>query len=136
MNKDNEVLINLEKFMNEKLEVILKDKLKLVLLKIEGDAKQNCPVEDGQLRASLANDIELEEGLLIGYVGSSLSYAPYVHQGTGIYALKGDGRKDTWYYRDEKGNFIRTNGQEPQPFLQDAVDTNREQITGYFKEVF
>ena len=71
----------------------------------------------------------------IGAVGTNLYYAPYVHQGTGIYAVNDDGRKDVpWRYKDKDGNWHSTKGQPPQPFLQDALNANKKNIRDLFKE--
>lgn len=58
-------------------------------LRIVADAKRKCPVQTGTLRNSIDYAVEEEDGNLAGYVGSNLEYAPFVHQGTGIYAIEG-----------------------------------------------
>lgn len=62
---------------------------------VEAEAKRNCPTGEGtpQLRDSITHEIESDGNTVTGYVGTNVSYAPYVHQGTGIYAVNGDGRK-------------------------------------------
>lgn len=104
---------------------------------IEAESKHRCPVQDGILRQSITHDIETEKEGIVGYVGSNLEYAPYIHQGTGIYALEGKGRKDVpWYYYDIKtGEFVSTSGIHPHPFIQDAVDANRKAILDYFRGI-
>ena len=99
-------------------------------LLVEGDAKTLCPVDDGQLRQSITSEVRGE----IGVVGTNVECAPYVHQGTGIYAVNGDGRKTPWSYKDEEGNWHTTIGQHPQPFLEQALDINEEKINDIFKE--
>ncbi len=104
-------------------------------LAVEADSKINCPVNDGILRESITHAVESEDGETVtGYVGSNLEYAPYVHQGTGIYAIMGNGRKAVpWTYFDsKKGEFVSTSGIEPTPFIQDAVEKNRADIIKYF----
>ena len=66
---------------------------------VEAQAKVNCPVDDGQLRQSIGSEVKGN----IGAIGTNVEYAPYVHQGTGIYAVNGDGRKTRWKYQDAKG---------------------------------
>ena len=101
---------------------------------IENTAVDKCPVDDGTLRASITHSVEREENKFVGAVGSNLEYAPYVHEGTGIYAREGKGRTDVpWVYRDAKGNFYSTKGQKPKPFLRDAIDENREEILQCFE---
>lgn len=62
-------------------------------------------------------------------------YAPYVHQGTGLFAENGDGRKDVpWHYQDADGNWHSTSGQKPNPFLERALDENKDKCLDYIKE--
>ena len=97
---------------------------------VEAQAKINCPVDDGQLRQSIGSEIKGN----IGVIGTNVEYAPYVHQGTGIYAVNGAGRKTRWKYQDAKGEWHSTIGQPPNPFLEKALDANREEIIDTFKE--
>lgn len=104
--------------------------LEKACLMVEAEAKKECPVDDGQLRQSITYEIDG----LVGAVGTNVEYAPYVHQGTGIYAVNGDGRKDRWSYQDEKGNWHSTIGQQPQPFLERGLDNKREDIIKEFQK--
>lgn len=61
-------------------------------------------------------------------MGTNVEYAPYVEFGTGIYAAKGDGRKDKWGYEGADGTFHTTVGQRPQPFLNPAMESNKDNI--------
>lgn len=97
---------------------------------VERDAKINCPVDDGQLRQSITSELIDRE---TGAVGTNVEYAPYVHQGTGIYAVNGDGRKERWRYQDAEGNWHSTIGQHPNPFLEKALDDNISEIRNIFK---
>lgn len=99
---------------------------------VEGDAKKNCPVDDGQLRQSIT--YEITDNGTVGVVGTNVEYAPYVHQGTGVYAVNGDGRKDRWSYKDEEGVWHSTIGQKPNPFLEQALDENRKNIITIFQK--
>lgn len=102
---------------------------------IEADAKRNCPVDDGRLRSSITHTVEATDEQARGRVGTNVEYAPYVHEGTGIYAKNGDGRKKPWVYKHPKsGEMVFTHGQKPNPFLRDAMDQNQEKIAGIFKE--
>lgn len=78
--------------------------LKKACLVVETEAKLRCPVLDGQLRQSITNEVDGKTG----YVGSNVEYAPYVHQGT------------RW--------------QKSQPFLEQALDSKREDIVEMFKK--
>ena len=127
----NEVSLNLSKVIKD----ILPKKLDLGLTKacmiVENKAKEHCPVDDGTLRASITS--EVKNG--VGLVGTNVEYAPYVHEGTGIYAKNGNGRQTPWTYRSADGTYHRTVGQKPKPFLQDALDEEMPNILDCFKEL-
>jgi hypothetical protein len=61
-----------------------------------------------------------------------------VEIGTGIHSSEGTGREDVpWRYKDEKtGQWYTTYGQESKPFLQPAVEENKQEIMKCFKELF
>lgn len=121
---------------------------------VEADAKERCPVDTDILRESITSTVEVEADKSVhGYVGSNLEYAPNVHEGTGLYAKDGNGRKDVpwWFPADtlsakareklliiktkDGREFARTKGIKPVPFLQDAIDAKRDEIVNYFKGV-
>lgn len=133
-----EVLQKLNLF-KQKLPERTREGMEKVCLKVEADSKKNCsPSITGNLRASITHKVvDEEDGEIAGYVGSNLDYAPYVHQGTGIYAIEGNGRKQVpWSYYDErKGEWQSTEGIKPTPFIQMAIDENMDDIINYFKGV-
>lgn len=51
-------------------------------LAVDGAAKRGCPVDTGRLRSSIQNTVQLEGSDVVGYVGSDVSYAIFVHEGT------------------------------------------------------
>jgi|LGVF01.2.fsa_nt_gb HK97 gp10 family phage protein len=102
--------------------------MKTATLVVERSAKQNCPVDEGLLRADIKSEVKTSGGEIVGEVGNTIEYAPYVHQGTGIYAVNGDGRKTPWVYGTPKG-FFTTKGQGPQPYLEDAKTENAGNIS-------
>lgn len=134
-----EVLQALNLFKSKTLPAATREGMEKVCLKVEADSKKNCPASNtGNLRASITHEVvEEDDGEIAGYVGSNLDYAPYVHQGTGIYAIEGNGRKEVpWSYYDErKGEWQSTKGIKPTPFIQMAIDENREDIINYFEGV-
>ena len=98
---------------------------------IEAEAKKNCPVDQGFLRASITSETEISAEEIIGLIGSNLEHAPYVHNGTGIYAKEGNGRKTPWGYTVKSGKykgFHWTRGQRPQPFLENAKLTKKNEV--------
>lgn len=134
-----EVKAALSLFKDKTLPNANREGMEQVCLFLEGESKKNCPPSvTGNLRASITHMIEEdEEGSIIGSIGSNLDYAPFVHQGTGIHALDGNGRKNVpWTYKDQRtGEFVSTDGIEPTPFITMAIDQNRETIINYFKGV-
>ena len=102
---------------------------------IEADAKARCPRDTGFLRASITSDVQPWFGAVFGRVGTNVNYAPYVHEGTGLFSRTGLGRKDVpWRWQDDKGQWHTTSGQKPQSFLEEAADANRERIVAIFAE--
>lgn len=98
---------------------------------LEGEAKKNCPVDQGPLRAAMFHDVSLTPTEIIGTVANSMEIAPYVHQGTGIYAVNGDGRKTPWKYEAKSGKYKgwhTTVGQRPKPFLEYSKIFNKDKI--------
>jgi hypothetical protein len=53
--------------------------VKKTAFRIEGKAKQDCPVDTGVLRGSIQTKIESPTKAT---VGTPIEYAPYVHDGT------------------------------------------------------
>lgn len=97
---------------------------------VERSAKMKAPKDTGALIRSITSKVEGETGIVF----TPLEYAPYVEYGTGLFAESG-GRKDVpWWYKDDKGDWHKTSGQHPQPFMRPALEENREQIIRILKE--
>ena len=94
---------------------------------VERTAKQTAPKDTGALRNSITSRVEKSGNDVKGVVYTPLEYAPYVEYGTGLFAVLG-GRKTAWKYKDDEGNWHKTNGQKPQPFLRPALSDNRKKI--------
>ena len=123
-------------------------------LLLERAARINAgKISDGELANSIGSNVD---GMR-GQVYSTVSYAPYVEYGTGLYATgEGGGRKEVpWVYvkgqessgraktihtkqsaieaveylREKGLDAYMTYGQHPQPFMRPALDENRELIT-------
>lgn len=102
---------------------------------VEDDSKRGCPHNTGMLRQSISSMVEEEGDIINGYVGSNLDYAPYIHQGTGIYAVEGNGRKEVpWHYKDIHGKWHSTKGIKPTPFIYDAMEKNKSKIVDAVRE--
>lgn len=89
---------------------------------LSSQTASNSRVGSGQLKGSWT--YKVDESKLETQVGSPLENAIWEEFGTGEYALKGDGRKGGWYYKDEKtGEFHHTFGKTPNRALQNAFNT-------------
>ena len=69
-------LASLDKYQEDVLEGLQKD-IEKAALTLEKNAKQNCPVDTGKLRASITTEV----GNLEAEVGTNVEYAPYVELG-------------------------------------------------------
>ena len=126
-------VINLEKLiskLNKLSDQQMEQALNKACILVENQAKENCPVDTGELRMSITHYVEGDTGV----VGTNKQYAPYVEYGTGLFAEEG-GRKDVpWCYQDDKGDWHTTSGQKPQPFMRPALNENREEVIRIIKE--
>lgn len=123
----DEVKIKLDKLSDIDLKGFLTD----AGMTVEREAKINAPSRSGELRNSIASRVNGNEAI----IGTNLQYAIYVHQGTGLFAVNGDGRTDVpWVYCDAEGNFHSTSGQAPQPFLTNALESCKPQIKELLKQ--
>ena len=103
--------------------------LEKACLLVENDAKKKVPVDTGNLRSSITHEVNGNEGI----VGTNVEYAPYVEFGTGLFSSQGDGRTDVpWRYQDASGQWHTTSGQQPQPYLQPALQSNKGKIKKIF----
>jgi HK97 gp10 family phage protein len=92
--------------------------------RVERGAKKKAPVDDGRLRSSIHMQ-PFRGGYEID-VGTNVHYAVYQEYGTGIYAVKGNGRKTPWAYVDPKTKkLVWTRGNKPHPFLNPAFEKEK-----------
>ena len=126
-------VINLEKLIG-KLNKLSNQQMDQALNKacilVENQAKENCPVDTGELRMSITHYVEGDTGI----VGTNKQYAPYVEYGTGLFARDGNGRQTPWSYQDAKGEWHTTRGQMPQHFLEPALLDQQKEIIKIFDE--
>lgn len=110
---------------------LMEKRVEKTSLFVKGQAVKLAPSDTGQLRASMTCATEIQKDCIRGIVGNTALYAPYVHQGTGIYAKDGNGRKTRWkvktVYKGKRVCFW-TYGIRPNPFLEKAVSENIEEI--------
>lgn len=125
----SEVIAQLGNISSNVLPDAIRKALEQSCLIVEGDAKAKCPVDSGQLRQSINHKVEDNAG----WVSTNVEYAPYVEIGTGIYSSEGGGRQTPWVYQDAKGEWHRTSGSKPQPFMKPALEQNTSKIIDQFK---
>lgn len=128
---------NLENASNEILNRLAMG-MELACMIPEKKAKELCPVDEGLLRAKIDHEVLVDGEKIIGRIGTNVEYAIYVHQGTGLYAVDGKGRKTPWGWEGDspKWNGLHfTRGQKPKPFLRDAVLQTKGQIIGALKSL-
>ncbi len=136
--------------------VALKRGIAQAVKQVQGDAKDLCPVNDGQLRNSIQGEVDEKGSSVIGRVSTNLRHAPYVEFGTGPVgqaspkdlpaevAGKLQYRQDGWWIHESQidaetaekyhffkletksGRFYFTNGQPAQPFLYPALKQNKD----------
>ena len=122
---------NSEEFLKE-----LEDKKDLILealgIQVEAYAKMLTPVGDtGRLRNSITHAVKGDEV----YIGTNVSYAPYVELGTGIYASDGKGRKSPWAFQDSKGKWHWTRGIKPHHMLKRAASEHDKEYKAIIEAI-
>ena len=112
---------------------------------VHGQAKALCPVDKGQLRESIHQQVKDTGKAIEGRVYTNVEYAPYVEFGTGVtgngtYPYKVEGlnltyRDKGWaYYDEDKGEWIYTKGQKAQPYMYPALKQNEKNIKAILKQ--
>ena len=114
-----------------KMQELLMQNMELTLDHVAEKAKEKVGVDTGALRADTRSlGVEIVGDEVHGAVGNSLEHAIYHHQGTGIYAVNGNGRKTPWVYEDPKtGEKIYTRGSKPNPYLKDTIEQEQSTIS-------
>lgn len=79
-----EVYRGLTHFEKEVLPKMIAEKLEKAAQIIENAAKENCPVDTGQLRASISHSVEGNKAI----VGTDVEYAAIVHEKNKAYLQK------------------------------------------------
>lgn len=121
----------------EKTTNTLAENLKNVSDKRLEDAKERTPVDIGTLKENSGYFVKVEGNKIMATIGFMEFYAVYVHQGTGLFALNGDGRKTPWWWKgttEKWEGWHFTHGQKPKQFLWDALVNNLDLIPEELKE--
>ena len=93
---------------------------------IVSQTQRNTRVATGQTKGSWSYKVDESKGEAT--IGSPLQNALWEEFGTGQYALKGDGRKTPWRYKDIKGKWHTTHGKRPSRAFQRAFDGSKIKI--------
>jgi HK97 gp10 family phage protein len=117
---------------------------------ITADAKENCPVDTGQLRESIepygkSHEAKSDGKVISGAAGTDVEHGVYVEMGTGPVGLVTDVpdkcpadaqyTMQGWTYYDEKNDrFIHTEGQPAQPFLWPAYQAHAKELSENIKK--
>jgi HK97 gp10 family phage protein len=106
-----------EKHITREIKRIVRETTEIIVT----NAKALAPVDDGSLKDSI--DADYMRGGLTAYVRVGAHYGIYVEFGTGIYAVKGNGRKTPWrYFSNKLGRWVTTHGMRAQPYFFPALD--------------
>lgn len=114
---------SVEQVVNEQTE-ILANNMEAVMFLLESEAVQLASIDLGQLRSQRETGVKNTSAEIIGELSFNAEHAAFVHQGTGIYATDGNGRKTPWKWvgHGKYAGGHTTVGQKPNPFLEEAVD--------------
>ncbi len=72
---------------------------------------------------------------MAAYIGTNVTYAPYIEFGTGIYAENGQGRPTPWKWVDDRGHGHFTHGQHATHYLRNAVKDHGDEYKRIFENV-
>ncbi len=118
---------------NKVLETSIAKQTKLV----QGEAKDLCPVDSGDLQQRIYTDVKSQQSKVIGKVFTNVEYAAYVEFGTGKKGEESGGDKypgplsykqDKWLVNIPDVGPRWIEGQPAQPFMYPALKNNKELI--------
>lgn len=88
----NEVISSLRDIQNSIANKLQENTVK-VCETIHQESQDRCPVDIGTMKERSGIYVDSGFDAITGYIGFLEFYAVYVHQGTGLFAIAGDGRK-------------------------------------------
>lgn len=118
---------------NKVLETSIAKQTKLV----QGEAKDLCPVDSGDLQQRIYTDVKSQQSKVIGKVFTNVEYAAYVEFGTGKKGEESGGdkypgplsyRQDKWLANIPDVGYRWVEGQAAQPYLYPALKNNEELV--------
>lgn len=120
------------KFEDYSIEVMaaIDDKINAVLEEcageLEAQVKRNSRVDTGKTKNSFQHTVD--DASHTAYIGSNYENAIWEEFGTGEHALKGDGRKGGWAYKDAKDDWHFTYGKKPSRAFWNAYTSLKSKI--------
>lgn len=98
-------------------------------------AQRTVRVDTGQTKGSYTYEVHENGEQIECTFGSTIQNGIYEEYGTGEYALKGDGRKTPWKFKDRNGKWYRTTGKTPTRPIYTAYETLKPQIDSRLREI-
>lgn len=103
---------------------------------VQGDAKDLCPVDLGDLRNSIKGNVKKYKGRIVGVVSTNSDHAAYVEFGTGKVGERTNKnnkvnvsyKQDKWLVNIPDVGPRWIEGQPAQPYLYPALKNNEERI--------
>lgn len=109
---------------------------------VQGDAKDLCPVDLGDLRDSIKMKVKVTNQKIVGIVYTNSDHAAYVEFGTGRVGERTNKntkvnvsyKQDKWKVNIPDVGVRWIEGQSAQPYLYPALKNNEERIIENIKE--
>ncbi|HDR7786450.1 TPA: hypothetical protein QCY15_000879 [Bacillus paranthracis] len=96
---------------------------------VKGMVQTYSRSRSGDTKRSITAQTKMLGNQVVGVVGSNQDNVMYEEFGTGIYAEKGNGRKDKWVYFDKRtGKYYRTQGKKGTRALRNAGEQHKADI--------
>lgn len=115
--------IKVKKIIKEKCLKFLSEASALMVSQVQ----KNTAVKTGKLKRSWT--FKINEADLESTIGSSEENSIWEEFGTGEYALNGNGRKDSWHYKDPiTGKWYKTKGKKPKRAFYKAFSSLKNTI--------
>ena len=99
---------------------------------LESQVKRNSRVDTGKTKNSFRHKVD--DATHIAYIGSNDENAIREEFGTGEHALKGNGRRGGWAYKDRNGDWHFTMGKEPSRAFWKAFTSLKNSIISRIQE--
>lgn len=109
---------------------------------VQGEAKELCAVDTGDLRESIKDNTRKYKNKIVGLVSTNMEHAPYVEFGTGKVGERTNKntnvnvsyKQDKWLANIADVGPRWIEGQPAQPYLYPALKNNEEKIIENIKE--